>query len=68
MVELERVTDEADEAELRALIENHFRYTGSTVAGHILETWNRSLPLFQRVMPTDYRRALQEMAAAGAAK
>jgi glutamate synthase (NADPH/NADH) large chain len=68
MVELERVTDEADESELRALIENHFRYTGSTVAGHILETWNRSLPLFQRVMPTDYRRALQEMAAAGAAK
>jgi len=68
MVELERVTDEADEAELRALIENHFRYTGSTVAGNILHTWNRSLPLFQRVMPTDYRRALQEMAAAGAAK
>jgi len=68
MVELERVTDEADESELRALIENHFRYTGSTVAGHILETWNRSLPLFQRVMPTDYRRALQELAAAGAAK
>lgn len=68
MVELERVTDEADEAELRGLIENHFRYTGSTVARHILDTWNRSLPLFQRVMPTDYRRALQEMAAAGAAK
>jgi len=68
MVELERVTDEADEAELRGLIENHFRYTGSTVARHILDTWNRSLPLFQRVMPTDYRRALQELAAAGAAK
>ncbi|MFO0179738.1 MAG: glutamate synthase large subunit [Planctomyces sp.] len=68
MVELERVTDEADEAELRTLIENHCRFTGSTVARHILDTWNRSLPLFQRVMPTDYRRALQELAATGTAK
>jgi len=68
MVELERVTDEADEAELRTLIENHYRYTGSTVARHILDTWSRSLPLFQRVMPTDYRRALQELAAAGTTK
>src|SRR5690606_9666046 len=39
MVELEDVTDPADIAELRALIENHARYTGSHVAEWVLDNW-----------------------------
>ena len=58
MVELERVTDPADVAELCALIENHVKYTRSTVAQGILDAWNDYLPRFVKVMPVDYKRAL----------
>jgi glutamate synthase (NADPH/NADH) large chain len=45
------------------LIENHVRYTGSRRAALILENWNDYLPRFVKVMPVDYRRALQQMQA-----
>jgi glutamate synthase (NADPH/NADH) large chain len=64
MVELEKVTDPADEQELRTHIENHLRYTGSTVARRILDRWDTSVGQFHKVMPVDYKRALKEMAAA----
>ncbi|MGV2334861.1 MAG UNVERIFIED_CONTAM: hypothetical protein LVR18_12340 [Planctomycetaceae bacterium] len=54
MVELEKVTDAADEQELRTLIENHLRYTGSTVARRILDHWETSIGQFHKVMPVDY--------------
>jgi glutamate synthase (NADPH/NADH) large chain len=52
-----------DADRLRCLIEKHHRYTGSCRAGLILDEWNRFLPLFVKVMPVDYRRALEEMQA-----
>ena len=55
--------DKADEHALREQIEKHLRYTGSPRARHILENWTAYLPKFTKVMPTEYRRALQEMAA-----
>ncbi|GAB4152088.1 MAG: glutamate synthase large subunit [Planctomycetaceae bacterium] len=61
-VELETVEDDADVSELRQLIENHAKYTGSTVASEILANWEQTLPQFVKVMPTDYKRALREMA------
>jgi glutamate synthase (NADPH/NADH) large chain len=64
MVELEKVTDAAGEQELRTLIENHLRYTGSTVARRILDHWETSIGQFHKVMPVDYKRALKELAAA----
>jgi glutamate synthase (NADPH/NADH) large chain len=60
MVELEAVSTEADIAELRTLIENHARYTGSVVAQRVLDNWEASLAQFVKVMPTDYKRVLQE--------
>jgi glutamate synthase (NADPH/NADH) large chain len=50
----------ADEHVLRAQIEKHLLYTGSERARLILENWQEYLPKFIKVMPTDYRRALQE--------
>ncbi|HFD80105.1 MAG TPA: glutamate synthase large subunit [Gammaproteobacteria bacterium] len=50
-----------DALRLHRLIEKHARYTGSTVARDILDHWNEFLPKFVKVMPTDYRRALEEM-------
>jgi glutamate synthase (NADPH) large chain len=60
--------DKADEYALREQIENHLRYTNSPRAKHILDNWSRYLHKFTKVMPTEYRRALQEIAAAQKAK
>ncbi len=50
-----------DALRLRRLIEKHARYTGSTSAQRILDNWSDSLTKFVKVMPVDYRRALEEM-------
>ncbi|TCK17008.1 glutamate synthase (NADH) large subunit [Thiogranum longum] len=50
-----------DALRLHRLIEKHHRYTNSSVAKDILDNWNAMLPKFVKVMPVDYRRALQEM-------
>jgi glutamate synthase (NADPH/NADH) large chain/glutamate synthase (ferredoxin) len=55
--------DDDDAAELRALVAEHERRTGSTVAAGLLDDWERSLELFVKVMPDDYRRVLDEQAA-----
>ena len=68
LVDLDPVEAEADIAELKELIEKHSNYTGSTVAANILDTWDESLPKFIRVMPRDYKRALEELAAEQAAE
>jgi glutamate synthase (NADPH/NADH) large chain len=50
-----------DALRLRMLIERHTRYTGSSRGRQILDNWNDYLPKFVKIMPVDYRRALQEM-------
>ncbi|MGB6816738.1 MAG: glutamate synthase large subunit, partial [Pseudolabrys sp.] len=51
-----------DAERLRMLIANHARYTGSKRAAEILAYWDSYRPLFRKVMPIEYRRALAEMA------
>jgi glutamate synthase (NADPH/NADH) large chain len=51
-----------DDERLRQLIKNHFKYTGSTRASEILKNWEYYRPQFVKVMPTEYRRALTEIA------
>ncbi len=53
-----------DEERLYQLIENHLHYTGSARAKAILDDWASYLPKFVKVMPVEYRRALEEMAKA----
>jgi glutamate synthase (NADPH/NADH) large chain len=60
MVELEKVEADEDVAELRELVEKHRDYTGSTVATDVLARWEEVLPQFVKVMPTDYKRVLEE--------
>ncbi len=59
-VDLDPVEDDEDIAELRELIELHKQYTGSKVAERILDAWPDVLAAFVKVMPTDYKRVLQE--------
>ncbi|MHB1157000.1 MAG: glutamate synthase large subunit [Phycisphaerales bacterium] len=59
-VDLEKVEADADIDELRNLIQSHERYTGSTVATHVLSHWDQELARFVKVMPIDYKRVLAE--------
>ncbi|KAE8220612.1 hypothetical protein CF319_g5887 [Tilletia indica] len=68
MVELGKVKDPHEIAELRNLIENHRHYTGSTVAEHVIHDFHHLLPRFVRVMPLDYKRVLEEEASRAAAE
>ena len=56
-----RHLDMADEVILKNLVENHERYTQSPIAKSILEDWENQLNYFVKVMPHEYRRALNEM-------
>ena len=61
-VELEPVSAEEDASLLKEMLEKHVRYTGSRIAENILNAWEASLAGFVKVMPTEYRRALEMMA------
>ncbi len=50
-----------DAQRLKGLIEKHLHYTNSSRARMILQNWEAYLPKFVKVMPVDYKRALEEM-------
>ena len=52
-----------DEFLVRDLIDRHLRYTASSVALRILDNWETSRGKFVKVFPSEYKRALTEMAA-----
>lgn len=60
MIDLDPL-DESDEKELKHLIENHLKYTGSPKAKRILANWDRERELFVKVFPMEYRCALNNM-------
>jgi glutamate synthase domain-containing protein 2/glutamate synthase domain-containing protein 1/glutamate synthase domain-containing protein 3 len=62
LVDLEEMTD-ADAAEVSALIKEHYTRTGSLVARNVLASWERSRKRFIKVMPRDFKRALEERGA-----
>jgi glutamate synthase (NADPH/NADH) large chain len=67
MVALESTEADEDVAELKGLIEQHLRYTESTVAQTILENWHAHVNEFVKVMPTDYKRVLEQRRIAASA-
>ncbi|MCQ6278628.1 glutamate synthase large subunit [Bacillus sp. EB600] len=58
LIDFESVSDPADQAELKQLIENHFRYTQSIKANSILESWEEAVKYFVKVIPKDYKRMM----------
>ncbi len=63
LVELMHDMTRYDAQRLRSVIERHVHYTDSTRGKAILERWDHYLPKFVKVMPVDYRRALEQMQA-----
>ncbi|RYG14235.1 MAG: glutamate synthase subunit alpha [Burkholderiales bacterium] len=77
MVKLEKVTsaaeqqasqpkgvwhrEQTDEAQLKKLLEEHNRWTGSRRARELLDNWELSRSKFVKVFPSEYKRALGEM-------
>jgi glutamate synthase (NADPH/NADH) large chain len=63
LVEVMADMSQYDAARLYLLISRHAHFTGSTVAAKILGDWATWYPKFRKVMPVEYRRALNELKA-----
>lgn len=60
MVELSLVEDTRSRKELHELIRKHYHYTGSPLAGQMLDHWDRYVEEFIEVVPIEYKKVLQE--------
>ena len=61
MVDLETVWQGEDQRLLRELISRHHQWTGSAQAKRILDAWPEMVGKFVKVMPIDYRKALERL-------
>ena len=59
MVDLDPL-DLGDEELLRTMIRDHFRYTSSNRALEILNNWKKAKSCFTKVMPKDYKAAMNK--------
>ena len=60
-IEFEYISEDAA-AELKTIIEKHVLYTESKKGATLLADWTTSLDNFVKVMPTEYKRALERIA------
>jgi glutamate synthase (NADPH/NADH) large chain len=61
MVELESIWQAEDQRIIQDLIIRHYKWTGSAQAKRILNNWREMSGKFVKVMPIDYRKALEKM-------
>ena len=60
-IELEKPGDQ-DIDIIKGLVQNHFTHTNSSIAKEILTNWNSCKEFFVKVMPTEYKKALEKLA------
>ncbi len=51
-----------DSARLRHLVEKHVACTGSTLGQRLLDDWPAALAKFRKVIPVEYRQAMEKLA------
>ncbi|MDR3161095.1 MAG: glutamate synthase large subunit [Spirochaetaceae bacterium] len=61
MVELSGLENEEDEHFVKDMIRKHVYWTGSAYGASILEGWEEFRSQFIKVLPVEYKRALQQM-------
>ena len=61
MVDLEPLTESADIRFVRDRVVRHYQWTHSSLAKRILDNWRDMQGRFVKVMPIDYRKALERM-------
>jgi len=60
MVELESIEEASEKNEVKSMIANYHKYTGSKKAKKLLDNWEHECSHFIKVMPTDYKRVLEQ--------
>ena len=58
MVSMQEVTDKYDIAELKGILQDYVRETGSELGQEILDHYNDNLPFFKKIVPADYQQML----------
>ncbi|MCW7490756.1 glutamate synthase large subunit [Leptospira meyeri] len=62
MVDLDPLTDASEIAEVKKMVEDHKAYTGSKRAEEVLKDWDTVVKQMIKVIPRDYKKALEKMA------
>ena len=61
MVEMSEVTGKDDIRELKKLINEHVKETGSKLGTVILEDFDKYLPFFKKIIPTEYKKIIEAL-------
>jgi glutamate synthase (NADPH) large chain len=61
LVDITTGMDKHDATRIHELLARHYNYTNSSKAKTILDNWAHYLPLFVKVMPVEYARALADL-------
>ncbi|MDO4189299.1 MAG: glutamate synthase large subunit, partial [Lachnospiraceae bacterium] len=59
MVEMSEVTEREDVRELKALITEHVKETDSALGKVILDDFEKYLPFFKKIIPTEYKKIIE---------
>ena len=59
MVLMEKVENKHDKEELKEMLKQHAKHTGSSKAKEVLEQFEEYLPKFKKIIPEDYKRLMQ---------
>ncbi|RLP98828.1 glutamate synthase large subunit [Geobacillus stearothermophilus] len=59
LVSFERLEDEEEIRDVRRMIENHYRYTGSPRAALVLDEWDDYVRRFVKVIPRNYKLMIE---------
>ena len=62
LVSTEELSNKYDVLELKGMIEEHVKYTGSVKGKEILENFETYLPKFKKIIPYDYKKMLEMIA------
>ena len=62
LVSTEELSNKYDVLELKEMIEEHVKYTGSVKGKEILENFETYLPKFKKIIPYDYKKMLEMIA------
>jgi glutamate synthase domain-containing protein 2/glutamate synthase domain-containing protein 1/glutamate synthase domain-containing protein 3 len=61
MVELEDLSDPADQDTVLTMVRKHVQYTSSTRGQWVLDNWKNLASKFVKIMPADYKLALKKL-------
>jgi glutamate synthase (ferredoxin) len=61
LVTLENIISGEELNEIKAMIEKHVAYTGSSLGRKVLEDWQNNSRKFTKVIPIDYKRMLENI-------